>query len=215
MIRGITIQLLQRAQTGVDDYGSPVLTETAVDVAGVLVGEPSTSETPSTLDPVGRCVQYTMALPKGDAHVWEGNRVVLPEPFAGTYRVIGIPTAGIEANIPLRWNKKVLIERWVFTGAAPEALQLVAESPKAHGIFDTPEETPRAVTATLRHIELEESFAAANHKLRPVYVLVLDGAEGYRGEKICTFRGVRCSVVSAAVYGQYTELRIREATVDA
>lgn len=215
MIHGITIQLLRRAQTGVDDYGSPVFDETAVTVPGVLVGEPVTSESPSTLDPIGRRVQYTMALPKGDSNEWEGNRVILPEPFAGTFRVIGLPTAGIEANIPLRWNKKVLIERWIFVGSEPEALQLLAESPQAHGVFDPPTETPRAVTATLRHIELEEGFAAASHKLRPVYVLVLDREADYRGEKICLYRGRRCNVQRAEVYAQYTELHIREATVDA
>ena len=36
----------------------------------------------------------------------------LPEPFAGTYRTIGFATAGIEANIPLKWNRKVKVERY-------------------------------------------------------------------------------------------------------
>ena len=59
----------------------------------------------------GKRVAYTLAIPKGDTHRWEDAEVALPEPFAGTYHTIGYPTAGIEANIPLRWNKKVLIER--------------------------------------------------------------------------------------------------------
>ena len=43
---------------------------------------------------------------------WTDTEVILPEPFAGRYRTIGYPTAGIEANIPLRWNKKVKVERY-------------------------------------------------------------------------------------------------------
>lgn len=112
MIRAITITLLERAQTGVDELNRPIFAETPVPVSGVLVGEPSTEDIVSELEMTGRRLAYTLALPKGDAHVWENRRVVLPEPFAGTYRVIGVPTAGIEANIPLKWNKKVKLERY-------------------------------------------------------------------------------------------------------
>ena len=112
MIRAITITLLERAQTGVDELNRPVYAETPAPVSGVLVGEPSTEDIVSELEMTGRRLAYTLALPKGDTHVWENRRVILPEPFAGTYRVIGVPTAGIEANIPLKWNKKVKLERY-------------------------------------------------------------------------------------------------------
>ena len=111
MIRGITIQLLTRTRTGVDAFDRPVYNETPVEVKNVLVGQPTAEDIPATLDLTGRKAVYVLAIPKGDAHEWENCRVVLPEPFAGTYQVIGIPTAGIEANIPLAWNKKVLVER--------------------------------------------------------------------------------------------------------
>lgn len=214
MIHGITITLLERAQNGVDQFGSPVFTETAVDVPGVLVGEPNTGETPSPLESAGRWVSYTLALPKGDNHTWEGCRVVLPEPFSGVYRVVGIPTAGIEKNIPLRWNKKVHVQRWVFGSGAAETIALLAESPKAHGIFDRATETERTASATLERIEMESGMKSGDHRLRETYVLALR-AGGYEGEKLCVFRGRRCAVTSAEIYAEYTELRIREATVDA
>ncbi|MBQ8109692.1 MAG: hypothetical protein IJ124_06000 [Clostridia bacterium] len=214
MIHGITITLLERAQNGVDEYGSPVYKETAVAVPGVLVGEPKTGELPSPLESAGRWVAYTLALPKGDAHSWEGNRVVLPEPFSGMYRVIGIPTAGIEQNIPLKWNKKVQVQRWVFGVNTADNLVLLAEDPGAHGIFDPAEETERPVSATLERIEMDSGMESGDHRLRETYVLALR-AGGYRGEKLCVFRGRRCGVVGAEVYAEYTELRIREATVDA
>lgn len=112
MIRGVTIRLLTRTQTGTDEFDRPVYVETPVEVENVLVGEPSAADLPAALDLTGRRAVYVLGIPKGDAHTWENCRVILPEPFAGTYQVIGIPTAGIEANIPLKWNRKVLVERY-------------------------------------------------------------------------------------------------------
>jgi hypothetical protein len=59
----------------------------------------------------GKKIVYTLAIPEGDDHVWEDTFVTLPAPMGGRYHTIGIPTAGIEANIPLRWNKKVHLEK--------------------------------------------------------------------------------------------------------
>lgn len=110
-MRGITVTLKERVQTGVDSFNRPVYNTANVNVGDVLVGEPSTDEVSNAQTMYGKRVAYTLAIPKGDTHRWEDAVVVLPEPFAGTYHTIGYPTAGIEANIPLRWNKKVLIER--------------------------------------------------------------------------------------------------------
>lgn len=122
MIHGISVILHQRTQTGTDPFGAPVYEVTPVRVDDVLVGQPSTNDVlvgqPSTddiattLDLTGRRAQYWLAIPKGDAHDWEDAVVEIPAPMAGTYRAIGIPIAGIEENIPLRWNRKVLVERY-------------------------------------------------------------------------------------------------------
>lgn len=113
MIRGITVQLKEKADTGIDPFGMPVDgAETLIDVDDVLVGEPSTEDVTSVLSLYGKKVAYTLAIPKGDTNDWVNKEVILPEPFAGTYRTVGEPTAGIEANIPLKWNKKVKLERF-------------------------------------------------------------------------------------------------------
>ena len=108
-IHGITIQLYERTQTGTDAFNRPVYAETAVDVDDVLVGEPSSQDIVDELNLSGRMLAYTLAIPKGDTHAWEGRRVGF---FGDIFRVIGKPTQGIEENIPLRWNKKVKVERY-------------------------------------------------------------------------------------------------------
>lgn len=110
-MKGISIILVEKTEAGEDRLGQKIYTEEQVTVDNVLVGEPSTEDIQNAQTLYGKNVAYTMAIPKGDTHSWEDTKVILPEPFAGTYRTIGFPTAGIEANIPLKWNKKVHIER--------------------------------------------------------------------------------------------------------
>lgn len=109
---GVTITLLNKVQTGVDDLDNPIYVDEEIQVDDVLVAPVSTDDFNDTISLYGRKAVYQLAIPKGDANNWENQKVVLPEPFAGTYRTIGFPTAGIEDLIPLRWNKKVMVERY-------------------------------------------------------------------------------------------------------
>ena len=109
-MRGITVTLYEKTAGIPDAFNRPTYTESAVTVENVLVA-PITQggeEVLDELDLTGRKVRYTLAIPKGDTHVWEGNRV---EFFGESWNVIGIPTQGIEDLIPLAWNKKVQVER--------------------------------------------------------------------------------------------------------
>ena len=110
-MKGITVVLNVETASGTDPFGEATKTVEHINVNDVLVGEPSSDDVTNALALYGAKVAYKLALRKGDTHEWEGNTVTLPAPFEGTYHVVGAPTAGIEANIPLRWNKKVLIER--------------------------------------------------------------------------------------------------------
>lgn len=112
MIQGITVKITVKTQTGTDALNRPVYSVVEQDVNNVLVGQPTTEEIESTVSLYGKKVQYTLAIPKGDTNTWVDTEVTLPSPFEGKYRTIGYPTAGIDANIPLSWNKKVLIERY-------------------------------------------------------------------------------------------------------
>lgn len=48
MIKGITVTLYEKTQTGIDDFGAPIYEETAIDVQNVLVGEPNGEDIIST-----------------------------------------------------------------------------------------------------------------------------------------------------------------------
>ena len=112
MINGVTIQLMTQEQVGTDWANRPVYEETPKNIENVLVGEPSTEDVTQALEMYGKHVQYILGIPKGDENDWVDKKVILPEPFAGTYQTIGFPIAGIESNIPLKWNKKVKVERY-------------------------------------------------------------------------------------------------------
>jgi hypothetical protein len=112
VIQGIDIKLLQKTVSGYDWSNQPIYDLEWVTVENVLVGEPTSDDVIQSQELYGKKVCYTLAIPKGDDHIWENTQIELPEPFAGVYNTIGIPTAGIEANIPLKWNKKVKIERY-------------------------------------------------------------------------------------------------------
>lgn len=108
-IKGITVKLTVRTQTGADEFNRPIYKDTTVDVNNILVGEPSADDVVNEMNLSGKRIAYTLAIPKGDVHNWE-NTVV--EFWGMRFRTIGIPTQGIDENIPLCWNKKVKVERY-------------------------------------------------------------------------------------------------------
>lgn len=109
-MRGITVTLYDRTQTGVDALNHPVYTENAVNVENVLVAPVASAEVlePYNLD--GRRGEYIMAIPKGDTHEWTAGKKV--GFFGAEWRIIELPEEGIEWLIPLGWNKKVRVERY-------------------------------------------------------------------------------------------------------
>lgn len=108
-MRGVTITLYDKTQTGVDGFGRPVYEDTAVTVDNVLIGEPTSEDVIDTLNLTGKHLAYTLAIPKGDTHTWTDRKV---EFFGKVFRTIGEPTQGIDHLIPLSWNKKVKVERY-------------------------------------------------------------------------------------------------------
>lgn len=109
MIRGITILLYEKRQTGTDAFHAPIYEETPVEVPNVLVGEPSAEDIVNEMQLHGKRIAYTLAIPKGDTHDWNDVTV---EFFGQKWRTYGGVTQGIEAMIPLSWNKKVKVERY-------------------------------------------------------------------------------------------------------
>lgn len=109
MIKGIPVTLYNVQQVGVDGFNRPMYDEVPEIIQNVLVAPLSDEEILETLNLTGRRARYQLAIPKGDAHDWENRRVSF---FGANWRVIGHPTEGIEANIPLLWNKKVRVENY-------------------------------------------------------------------------------------------------------
>lgn len=108
-MRGVTITLYDKVQTGVDAFNRPVYEDVATTVDNVLIGEPTTEDVINELNLTGKHLAYTLAIPKGDAHEWNDRKV---EFFGEVFRTYGEPTQGIEHLIPLAWNKKVKVERY-------------------------------------------------------------------------------------------------------
>lgn len=108
-LHGVTVILYDRIQDGVDEFNRPVYVEVPNEVENVLIGEPSTQDVIDILNLTGKKLAYTLAIPKGDTNEWT-NRTV--EFFGERFRTIGEPTQGIEALIPLEWNRKVKVERY-------------------------------------------------------------------------------------------------------
>lgn len=108
-MKGMTIQLVVKTETGTDPFGAPIYTEELVDVNDVLVGQPSSEDVLSTLELTGKRIAYTLGIPKGDTHVWENTDVII---WGERFRTIGFPQTGIQENIPLRWGSNVKVERY-------------------------------------------------------------------------------------------------------
>ena len=84
MIKGIPVVLLQKIKIDEDPFGQAIYREREI-------------------------IVDTLAIPKGDQNSWEDNNVV----FLGRkWHVLGFAIEGIDENIPLDWNKKVMVERY-------------------------------------------------------------------------------------------------------
>jgi hypothetical protein len=109
-IIGIDVVLHQKTQTGVNAFNEPIYSDSTVTVSNVLVAPTTSDDVVDENSLVGRKEVYTLAIPKGDTHDWKAGKKV--SFFGADWRIIGIPTEGIEEMIPLDWNKKVQVERY-------------------------------------------------------------------------------------------------------
>ena len=109
MIKGIQVKLINLVQTGVDGFNKPVYGEQCTYVDNVLVSPTSSDDAVEQLNLTGKKAVYTLAIPKGDNHIWQDQIV---EFFGKRWHVFNIPIMGIEENIPLSWNTKVMVEAY-------------------------------------------------------------------------------------------------------
>lgn len=108
-MKGMTVQLVVKTQTGTDPIGNPVYNDELIDVDDCLVGEPTTDEVNNTISLYGKKIEYVIGVPKGDTHNWNDAEVII---WGERFKTIGYPQTGIQENIPLRWGKNVRVERY-------------------------------------------------------------------------------------------------------
>lgn len=106
---GIPILLLVKTQIGTDDFGAPIYEENWTTVDNVLVSPVSADDVVTDLSLYGKKAVYELGIPKGDRHEWEDTEVII---FGKSYKTFGPEIQGIEALIPLNWNKKIKVERY-------------------------------------------------------------------------------------------------------
>lgn len=108
-IEGITINLIDKNEIGKDPFGKPIYEDNPIPVENVLVAPTSSDDIINQQSLTGKIAVYTLAIPKGDNHDWEDKEV---EFFGQRWKTFGFSTEGIEALIPLQWNRKVMVERY-------------------------------------------------------------------------------------------------------
>jgi len=108
-MRGMTVTLYAKTQTGTDPFGAPVWEETPVPVENVLVGQPTTEELTEAADLYGKRVDFVLGIPKGDGNEWQDRTVEWTAADGRTVRceTVGFPVMGVEALVPGPWHKKV------------------------------------------------------------------------------------------------------------
>lgn len=113
-IHGVTVTLYEKTKTGTDGFGNPVYKETPVNVDDVLIGEPSTDDVATSTSMYGKTISCILGIPKGDTHNWMDSKVEWTDAYGQKYtmKTFGFPITGIEANIPMRWHKKVRCEAY-------------------------------------------------------------------------------------------------------
>lgn len=110
-IQGIAVTLYEPTQTGVDAFNRPVVELVPTVVENVLVQPQEQNIDPplNSTDLDAASVTYLLGIPKGDTHVWENREV---EFFGQRFRTEGFAREGIDAMIPLEWNRKIICRRF-------------------------------------------------------------------------------------------------------
>ena len=109
LIKGIDVILIEKIETGRNEFDIPTYEERETVVKNVLVAQPTTDDIVSNENLYGKKTVYTLAIPKGDTHEWKDTKIKF---FGQTFRTFGDVIEGIEEMIPLRWNKKIHVERY-------------------------------------------------------------------------------------------------------
>ena len=108
-MKGTTVQVKVKTQTGTDPFGAPIYSETFEDVPDVLVGNPTTDDIAASTNLYGKKIELMLGIPKGDSHNWIDTEVII---WGQRYKTFGFPMTAEPENVPLRWGQNVRVERF-------------------------------------------------------------------------------------------------------
>lgn len=113
-MKGMTVFLYDKTETGTDPFGAPIYDETPVEVNDVLIGEPTTDDVDTSISLYSKHISYMLGIPKGDTHDWVDKKVSWIDAYGIQHvvKTFGYPITGVEANIPTRWHMKVRCEQY-------------------------------------------------------------------------------------------------------
>ena len=113
-MRGLTVILYDKVKVGEDAFKAPIYAEEPVEVANVLVGEPSSDDVITSTNLFGKQIKYMLGIPKGDQHDWVDKRVEWFDAYGRLIqaKTFGFPITGVEANIPGPWHMKIRCESY-------------------------------------------------------------------------------------------------------
>lgn len=95
-----------------------------------------------------------------------------------------------------------------------DVIELVAETPAAHGIFDAPTETKQTTWCEIRSVGMREYYEARAAGLEPEVVFRLADASDYGGEKVIIWNDTRYRVIRTWLQGDAIDLTCELATND-
>ena len=204
MIRGIPVTLLQLSRSGETPSWTPVT------VDNVLVAPVLEVDNQIAMLPDGHRAVYHLGIPKSDTHRWEGQLVQF---FGQTWSVIGIPTEGIDSQIPGPWNKKATVE--LYHAAAPDPDSLwrdrvelipVTTAKDAEGYDVTTEGTPRTTVAIFaRGVDGELYNSGDKEGVRQTATVEIWTGD-YQGETLVRYDGADYKVQKLRNTGRGTVL---------
>ena len=87
---------------------------------------------------------------------------------------------------------------------------LIAEDPKAHGVFDPPAMEKRMVYVVVKSVGQNEMYAALSQGLQPTFVLELSDYSEYHGEKLVEYGGKLYRIIRTYVKDMTLEMTVEE-----
>ncbi len=106
-LKGIPVILIDKVFVENDAFDRPIYKDVEKTIDNVLVAPVNSTDILNQLNITGSKAVYVLAIPKGDTNIWQGKEVIF---FDKKWKVCQHSLQGIDELIPLKWNKKVMVE---------------------------------------------------------------------------------------------------------